>query len=49
MLNFSDISKKIKNEFEITTGKTHHKIKVQPLRKIPIWTFGSLVHHINSF
>ena len=49
MFNFSHIPKKLKNGFEITTGKTHHKIKLQRLRKIPIWAFGSLVHHINSF
>ena len=46
---FHIFQKKLKNGFEITTGKTHHKIKLQRLRKIPIWTFGSLVHHINSF
>ena len=33
----------------ILTGKKHHKIKLQRLRKIRIWTFGSLVHQINSF
>ena len=26
----------------------HPKIKLQPLRKIRIWTFGSLIHQINS-
>ena len=30
------------------TGEKHPKIKLQPLRKIRIWTFGSLVHQINS-
>ena len=33
----------------ILTGKRHPKIKLQRLRKIQIWTFGSLVHQINSF
>ena len=33
----------------ILTGKKHPKIKLQHLRKIRIWTFGSLVHQINSF
>ena len=32
----------------ILTGKNHPKIKLQRLRKIRIWTFGSLVHQINS-
>ena len=31
------------------TGKKHPKIKLQRLLKIRIWTFGSLVHQINSF
>ena len=30
----------------ILTGKKHPKIKLQHLRKIPIWAFGSLVHQI---
>ena len=33
----------------ILTGKKHPKIKLQFLRKIWIWTSGSLVHQINSF
>ena len=33
----------------ILTGKKHPKIKFQRLQKIRIWTFGSLVHQINSF
>ena len=33
----------------ILTGEKHLKIKLQRLRKIRIWTFGSLVHPINSF
>ena len=33
----------------ILTGKKHPKIKLQRLRKIRIWTFGSLVRQINSF
>ena len=32
----------------ILTGKKHPKIKLPCLRKIRIWTFGSLVHQINS-
>ena len=31
------------------TGKKYPKIKLQCLQKIRIWTFGSLVHQINSF
>ena len=30
----------------ILTGKKHPKIKLQHLRKIRIWTFGSLVDQI---
>ena len=50
--------KKSRNELEnyrpfsllrILTGKNHPKIKLQRLRKIRIWTSGSLVHQINSF
>ena len=33
----------------ILTGKKHPKIKLQRLGKIRIWTFGLLVHQINSF
>ena len=33
----------------ILTGKKHPKIKLQRLRKIRIWTFGSLLYQINSF
>ena len=33
----------------ILIGKKHPKIKLQRLQKIRIWTFGSLVHQINSF
>ena len=33
----------------ILTGKNYSKIKLQRLRKIRIWTFGSLVHQTNSF
>ena len=32
----------------ILTGKKHPKIKPQGLRKMRIWTFGSLVHQISS-
>ena len=31
----------------ILVGKKHPKIKLQRLRKIPIWTFGSVVYQIN--
>ena len=34
---------------KILTRKKHCKFKLQHLRKIQIWTFGSLVHRINSF
>ena len=40
---------KIIDKLRILTGKEHPKIKVQRLRKIRVWTFGSLVHQINSF
>ena len=33
----------------ILIGKKHPKIKLQHLRKIRIWTFGSLLHQVNSF
>ena len=33
----------------ILTGKKYPKIKLQRLRKIQIWIFGSLVHQINLF
>ena len=33
----------------ILTWRKHPKIKLKRLRKIRIWTFGSLVHQINSF
>ena len=36
-------------DLRILTGKKHPKIKLQQLRKIRIWKFGSLVHQINSF
>ena len=32
----------------ILTGKKHRQIKLQRLRKVRIWAFGSLVHQINS-
>ena len=43
------IIKRTTTELRILTGKKHPKIKLQHLRKIRIWTFGSLVHQINSF
>ena len=39
----------VKYTLRILTGKKHCKIKFQRLWKIQIWTFGSLVHQINSF
>ena len=33
----------------ILTGKKDPQITLQRLRKVWIWTFGSLVHQINSF
>ena len=38
-----------KTQLRILTGKKHPKIKFQPLRRIRILTFGSLLHQINSF
>ena len=38
-----------KKYLRILKGKEHPKIKLQPLRKIRILTFRSLVHQINSF
>ena len=37
------------NGLKILTGKKYPKIKLLHLRKIRIWTFGSLVLQINSF
>ena len=37
------------SSLRILTGKKHLKIKLQCLRKIGIWTFGSLEHKINLF
>ena len=34
---------------KILTVKNHPKMKLQRLRKIRIWAFGSLLHQINSF
>ena len=33
----------------ILTGKNHRAIKLQRLRKVRIWAFGSLVHQIKSW
>ena len=43
------LAKTAAKSLRILTGKKHIKIELQRLRKIEIWTFGSLVHHINSF
>ena len=32
----------------ILTGKKHRQIKLQRLRKVRKWAFGTLVHQINS-
>ena len=37
------------SSLRILTRKKHPKIKLQRLRKIRIWSFGSLVHQINFF
>ena len=37
------------DSLRILTGKKHPKIKLERLRKIRIWTFGLLLHQINSF
>ena len=34
--------------FRILKREKHPEIKLQRLQKVPIWTFGSLVHQINS-
>ena len=44
-----DICWKSYLHLRILTEKKHPKVKLQRLRKIGIWTFGSLVHQINSF
>ena len=56
MLKFSesieqhpDYLKIVFDRLRILTGKKHPKIKLQRLRKIRLWTFGSLVHQINYF
>ena len=48
-MSYVRISQKVKGVLRILTGKKHPKIKLQRLRKIRTWTFGSLVHQINSF
>ena len=42
-------SKNFRFSLRILTEKKHLKIKFQCLRKVRIWTFGSLVHQTNSF
>ena len=37
------------HQLSILTGKKHHKIELQRLQKIRIWTFGLLVHQNCSF
>ena len=32
----------------LLTGKKHRQIKLRRLQKVRIWTFGSLIHQINS-
>ena len=52
-LNLLSLNTQSKTQCEINlrilTGKKQPKIKLQRLQKIRIWTFGSLVHQINSF
>ena len=36
-------------ELNILTGKKHRHIKLQRLRKVQIWAFGSLLLQISSF
>ena len=56
-MRHTDYSLKVENwnvdcknkRLRILTEKKHPKIKLQRLRKIGVWTFGSLVHQINSF
>ena len=45
----AEVSKVKFFNLRIVTGKKHPKIKLQRWRKIRIWTFGLLVHQINSF
>ena len=40
--------KAVKTLLRLVTGKKHNKIKLHRLRKLQIWTFGSLAHQINS-
>ena len=47
-LSFHNFSQQPLTALKILTGKEHPKIKLQPLRKIRIWTFGSLLNQINS-
>ena len=37
------------NSLRMLSAKKHAKIKLQRLRKMRIWIFGSLVHQSNSF
>ena len=37
-----------KHTLRILTGKRHRQVKPQRLQKVRIWTFGLLVHQINS-
>ena len=43
-----DICWKSYLHLRILTEKKHPKVKLQRLQKVEIWTFGSLVHQINS-
>ena len=45
----SEMPHKMRNNLMILTGKKHPNMKLQLLRKIRLWTFGSLVHQIKSF
>ena len=47
--NSNKSNKRDKLVLRILTGKKHSKIKLQLLRKIRVWTFGSLVHQLTLF
>ena len=54
IINIDDIGQETPNEgpilkLRILTRNEHPKIKLQRLRKMRIWMFGTLVHQINSF
>ena len=48
-ISFCELGKTWKNGLRILTEKKHPKTKLQRLRKMRIWTFGSLVQQIKFF